>query len=127
MSEVEKKLEGVLTEYAKMDEGLKAMYVRLRELDSISETYNKSKNLLDASAVNLKSTSDALISEIEVLRDFAQKLSDSQITTFNQKLDNLEITIKKQQKLLEKNNKTSSAMMWLIALALGLLIFSIFA
>ena len=127
MSEVEKKLEGVLTEYAKMDEGLKAMYVRLRELDSISETYNKSKNLLDASAVNLKGTSDALISEIEVLRDFAQKLGDSQITTFNQKLDNLEITIKKQQKLLEKNNKTSSAMMWLIALALGLLIFSIFA
>ena len=64
MSEVEKKLEGVLTEYAKMDEGLKAMYVRLRELDSISENYNKSKTLLDASAGNLKATSAALIQEI---------------------------------------------------------------
>ena len=126
MSEVEKKLEGVLTEYAKMDEGLKAMYVRLRELDSISENYNKSKTLLDASAGNLKATSTALIQEIEVLRDLAKKLSDSQITVFNEKLDNFEVTLQKHQEILLKNKKASSVIMWLMAITLGLLTFTIF-
>ena len=126
MSEVEKKLEGVLTEYAKMDEGLKAMYVRLRELDSISENYNKSKTLLDASAGNLKATSSALIQEIEVLRDLAKKLGDSQITVFNEKLDNFEITLQKHQEILLKNKKASSVILWLMAITLGLLTFTIF-
>ncbi len=126
MSEVEKKLEGVLTEYAKMDEGLKAMYVRLRELDSISENYNKSKTLLDASAGNLKATSTALIQEIEVLRDLAKKLGDSQINVFNEKLDNFEITLQKHQEILLKNKKASSVILWLMAITLGLLAFTIF-
>ena len=126
MSEVEKKLEGVLTEYAKMDEGLKAMYVRLRELDSISENYNKSKTLLDASAGNLKATSTALIQEIEVLRDLAKNLVDSQITVFNEKLDNFEITLQKHQEILLKNKKASSVILWLMAITLGLLTFTIF-
>jgi len=126
MSEVEKKLEGVLTEYAKMDEGLKAMYVRLRELDSISENYNKSKTSLDASAGNLKATSTALIQEIEVLRDLAKKLGASQITVFNEKLDNFEITLQKHQEILLKNKKASSVILWLMAITLGLLTFTIF-
>lgn len=126
MSEVEKKLEGVLTEYAKMDEGLKAMYVRLRELDSISENYNKSKTLLDASAGNLKATSTALIQEIEVLRDLAKKLGDSQINVFNEKLDNFEITLQKHQEILLKNKKASNVILWLMAITLGLLTFTIF-
>jgi len=126
MSEVEKKLEGVLTEYAKMDEGLKAMYVRLRELDSISENYNKTKTSLDASAGNLKATSEALIQEIDVLRDLAKKLGDSQITIFNEKLNSFEITLQKHQEILQKNKKTSNVNLWLMAITLGLLAFTIF-
>ena len=87
MSEVEKKLEGVLTEYAKMDDDLNDMYVRLRELDTISESYNKTKSSLESSSGNLKATSEALIAEIEILKDLANKLGNSQITTFNTKLD----------------------------------------
>jgi len=126
MSEVEKKLEEVLTEYAKMDDGLKAMYVSLRELDTVSENYSKTKTSLDASAGNLKATSEALIQEIEVLKDLAKKLGASQITVFNEKLDNLEITLQKHQEILLKNKKASSVILWLMAITLGLLTFTIF-
>jgi hypothetical protein len=155
MSEVEKKLEGVLTEYAKMDEALKAMYVRLRDLDTISENYHKSKTSLDASAGNLKAASEAVIQEIEVLRDLAKKLTDSQITVFYEKLYSFEVALQRNfeatsqkhqemnlenkktsssiletlqfnQKKLLKNEKASSIILWLMAITVGLLAFEIF-
>ena len=41
--------------------------------------------------------------EIEVLKDLAKKLGDSQITVFNEKLDNFEVTLQKHQEILLKN------------------------
>ena len=147
MSEVEKKLEGVLTEYAKMDDALKDMYIRLRELDSISESYNKTKSSLESSSANLKATSEALIAEIEILRDLASKLGKSQIMTFNDKLDSLstnmneklngsaykmneklnsfEATLMKQQDLLQKNRMICSANLGLVSLALSVALYSL--
>ena len=126
MSEVEKKLEGVLTEYAKMDDGLKDMYVRLRELDSISESYNKTKSSLESSSGNLKATSEALIAEIEVLKDLASKLGKSQIVTFNDKLDSLESVVTKFQLSLNKSRVMSMTTLGLVALALIAALYSIF-
>ena len=126
MSEVEKKLEGVLTEYAKMDDGLKDMYVRLRELDSISESYNKTKSSLESSSGNLKATSEALIAEIEVLKDLASKLGKSQIVTFNGKLDSLESVVTKLQLSLLKSRVMSMTTLGLVALALIAALYSIF-
>ena len=126
MSEVEKKLEGVLTEYAKMDDGLKDMYVRLRELDSISESYNKTKSSLESSSGNLKATSEALIAEIEVLKDLASKLGKSQIVTFNGKLDSLESVVTKLQLSLHKSRVMSMTTLGLVALALIAALYSIF-
>ncbi len=139
MSEVEKKLEGVLTEYAKMDDALNDMYVRLRELDTISESYNKTKSSLESSSGNLKATSEALIAEIEILKDLANKLGNSQITTFNTKLDSFalatnakldsfalatnakfdsfETALKKQQELLYKSRVMSIAILGLVSVA----------
>lgn len=97
MSEVEKKLEGVLTEYAKMDDGLRDMYVRLRELDSISENYGKTKTFLEASSSNLKATSDALISEIEVLKDLTKILGNGDFPALQAKLEALEEQVRDQQ------------------------------
>lgn len=147
MSEVEKKLEGVLTEYAKMDDGLRDMYVRLRELDSISDSYNKTNRSLESSSANLKATSEALIAEIEILRDLASKLGKSQIMTFNDKLDSLsanmneklnssaykmneklnsfEATLMKQQDLLQKNRMICSANLGLVSLALSVALYSL--
>ena len=147
MSEVEKKLEGVLTEYAKMDDGLRDMYVRLRELDSISDSYNKTNRSLESSSANLKATSEALIAEIEILRDVASKLGKSQIMTFNDKLDSLstnmneklngsaykmneklnsfEATLMKQQDLLQKNRMICSANLGLVSLALSVALYSL--
>ena len=147
MSEVEKKLEGVLTEYAKMDDGLRDMYVRLRELDSISDSYNKTNRSLESSSANLKATSEALIAEIEILRDLASKLGKSQITTFNDKLDSLSINMNeklngsaykmneklnsfeanlmKQQELLEKNRMICSAILGLVSLAVCVALYSV--
>lgn len=126
MSEVEKRLEGVLKEYAKMDDDLKEMYVRLQELDSISESYNKTKSSLESSSGNLKATSEALIAEIEVLRDLASKLGKSQITTFNDKLDSLESTIMKLQISLHKSRIVSIATLGLVTVALIVALYSIF-
>ena len=126
MSEVEKKLEGVLTEYAKMDDGLKDMYVRLRELDSISESYNKTKSSLESSSGNLKATSEALIAEIEVLKDLASKLGKSQIVTFNGKLDSLESVVTKLQLSLHKSRVMSMTSLGLVSLALIAALYSIF-
>jgi len=139
MSEVEKKLEGVLTEYAKMDDALNDMYVRLRELDTIYESYNKTKSSLESSSGNLKATSEALIAEIEILKDLANKLGNSQITTFNTKLDSFalatnakldsfalatnakfdsfETALKKQQELLYKSRVMSIAILGLVSVA----------
>ena len=147
MSEVEKKLEGLLTEYAKMDDGLRDMYVRLRELDSISDSYNKTNRSLESSSANLKATSEALIAEIEILRDLASKLGKSQIMTFNDKLDSLstnmneklngsaykmneklnsfEATLMKQQDLLQKNRMICSANLGLVSLALSVALYSL--
>lgn len=125
MSEVEKKLEGVIKEYAKMDDGLRDMYVRLRELDSISDSYNKTNSSLESSSANLKATSEALIVEIEILRDLASKLGKSQITTFNDKLDSLELTISKLQLSLHKSRMASFATLGLVAVALIVALYSI--
>ena len=125
MSEVEKKLEGVLTEYAKMDDALKDMYTRLRELDSISESYNKTKSTLDSSSGNLRATSEALIGEIEVLKDLASKLGKSQITTFNDKLDSLESALIKLQLSLHKSRLMSNYTLGLVAIALVVALYSI--
>jgi hypothetical protein len=125
MSEVEKKLEGVLTEYAKMDDALKDMYVRLRELDSISESYNKTKSSLESSSGNLKATSEALIAEIEILKDLASKLGKSQIMTFNDKLDSLESALMKLQLSLHKSRLMSIYTLGLVAVALIVALYSI--
>lgn len=147
MSEVEKKLEGVLKEYAKMDDDLRDMYVRLRELDSISESYIKAKSSLESSSANLKSTSEALNAEIEILRELASKLGASQFTTFNDKLDRLtinmneklnssaykmneklnsfEAVLMKQQELLHKSKMMSISTLGLISLALFIALYSI--
>jgi len=125
MSEVEKKLEGVLTEYAKMDDALKDMYVRLRELDSISESYNKTKSSLESSSGNLKATSEALIAEIEILKDLASKLGKSQIMTFNDKLDSLESALMKLQLSLHKSRLMSIYTLGLVAVALIVALYAI--
>ena len=125
MSEVEKKLEGVLTEYAKMDDALKDMYVRLRELDSISESYNKTKSSLESSSGNLKATSEALIAEIEILKDLASKLGKSQIMTFNDKLNSLESTLMTLQLSLHKSRLMSIYTLGLVAVALIVALYSI--
>lgn len=125
MSEVEKKLEGVLTEYAKMDDALKDMYVRLRELDSISESYNKTKSSLESSSGNLKATSEALIAEIEILKDLASKLGKSQIMTFNDKLNGLESTLMTLQLSLHKSRLMSIYTLGLVAVALIVALYSI--
>ena len=147
MSEVEKKLEGVLKEYAKMDDVLKEMYVRLQELDSISGNYNKTEKILEASSGNLKATSDALISEIEVLKDLASKLGNSEITTFiskldsfansingklngsahkmNEKMDSFAASLEIQQDLLQKTKMVSTVNLWLISLTFFFVFYSI--
>ena len=125
MSEVEKKLEGVLTEYAKMDDALKDMYVRLRELDSISESYNKTKSSLESSSGNLRATSEALIAEIEILKDLASKLGKSQIMTFNDKLDSLESALMKLQLSLHKSRLMSLYTLGLVAVALIVALYAI--
>ena len=58
--------------------------------------------------------------------DLAKKLGDSQITVLNEKLDNFEVTLQKHQEILLKNKKASSVIMWLMAITLGLLTFTIF-
>jgi len=125
MSEVEKKLEGVLTEYAKMDDALKDMYLRLRELDSISESYNKTKSSLESSSGNLRATSEALIAEIEILKDLASKLGKSQIMTFNDKLDSLESALMKLQLSLHKSRLMSLYTLGLVAVALIVALYAI--
>jgi chromosome segregation ATPase len=125
MSEVEKKLEGVLTEYAKMDDALKDMYVRLRELDSISESYNKTKSSLESSSGNLRATSEALIAEIEILKDLASKLGKSQIMTFNDKLDSLVSALMKLQLSLHKSRLMSLYTLGLVAVALIVALYAI--
>jgi hypothetical protein len=73
----------------------------------------------------LKATSEALIAEIEILKDLASKLGKSQIMTFNDKLDSLESALMKLQLSLHKSRLMSIYTLGLVAVALIVALYAI--
>jgi len=105
MSEIESQLERIVKEFAETDEALKDLYVQLKDLESVSKTYDSSRATFDeASArletwtnitMNISSDIRAHFIQLEILAKamdaVCKKLTDAEITTFNNKLDELKL------------------------------------
>jgi hypothetical protein len=135
MSETEKALAEIIKNFAKQDEHLRHLYVELKDLESISQTYATAKdalnearnNILKSSKVSLEiaETQKQLFQRIEELtramQDLHAKLSDAEIHSFrlklddqNSKLDDLDKSLG-QLKVLITSTKSSAN--WAIGVA----------
>jgi len=105
MSEIENKLESIVREFAETDEALKDLYSQLKDLESVSETYNSTRTAFNDASARLKTWTDLTINinsdiRAQMIRlesltlamdELRKRLSDSEITTFNKRLDEIKL------------------------------------
>lgn len=101
MSEMENALAETIKKFAEQDEQLRHLYVELKDLESVSQTYQSAKIALDETKQTLDKVTGANLIVSEMQKDLFQrilelttltqtvldKLSESEIRSFREKLD----------------------------------------